>query len=481
MKMRPQPQTTRPRRGRNNRRTLLITGGKLGCRPIATLLPQNCPVLFLRSATRLAGSFLSASVKKTTGKVKTRFWVGFADMEGANPIFQVIEKMLPLGNHYKATFLSCDTFKGTVLHLIIFKTGGVVRASDGIPYVRRNAQNLPVEGNDALRRLELDKGIVSFEDNTVNVNSNTITNSETVIAFILNVVPLAEPEEWLNKQNMISSGLPTVAGILLFADEPQAALPKRSAIKLYRYQTKEEEGSRDTLVFDPLAIEGCAYAQIKTAVLKTKEIIEGISKLGERGLEKISYPDETLHEIITNAVLHRDYSIASDVHVRIYNNRIEVESPGRLPGHVTKDNILNEQSARNPKIVRLINKFPDPPNKDVGEGLNTAFEAMKKLRLQPPEVEERENSVIVHIRHAPLASPHDVVMGYLQNHTEISNRIVREVTGIGSENVVKQVFLDLNGRKLLERVPGKKGSASAWRVYTGYWENHTEEGETDEE
>ena len=200
---------------------------------------------------------------------------------------------------------------------------------------------------------------------------------------------------------------------------------------------------------------------------KTKEIIEGISKLGEKGLEKISYPDETLHEIITNAVLHRDYSIASDVHVRVYDNRIEIESPGRLPGHVTRDNILNEQSARNPKIVRLINKFPDPPNKDVGEGLNTAFEAMKKLRLKPPEIDERENSVVVHIRHAPLASPHDVVMAYLENHDEITNRIVRELTGIGSENVVKQVFLDLNARKLVERVPGKLGSASAWRKWTG--------------
>jgi ATP-dependent DNA helicase RecG len=413
------------------------------------------------------------------GKKKKRFWAGFADMEGANPIFQVIEKMLPLGNHYKATFLWCDSLKGIVLHLVVFKTGGIVRATDGIPYVRRNAQNLPVAGNDALRRLELDKGVVSFEDNTINVDPRAITNSETSIAFILNVVPLAEPEEWLTKQNLIVSGLPTVAGLLLYADEPQAALPKRSAIKLYRYQTKEEEGSRDKLVFDPETIEGCAYAQIKTAVSRTKEIIEGISKLGEKGLEKISYPDETLHEIITNAVLHRDYSIASDVHVRIYDNRIEVESPGRLPGHITKDNILSEQSARNPKIVRLINKFPDPPNKDVGEGLNTAFEAMKKLRLQPPEVEERGNSVVIHIRHAPLASPHDVVMSYLKNHTEITNRIVRELTGIGSENVVKQVFLDLSARKLLERVPGKKGSASAWRGYSGYWETHTDQGESD--
>jgi ATP-dependent DNA helicase RecG len=205
--------------------------------------------------------------------------------------------------------------------------------------------------------------------------------------------------------------------------------------------------------------------------LKTKEIIEGISKLGKAGLAKITYPDETLHEIITNAVLHRDYSIASDAHVRIYDNRIEVESQGRLPGHVTKDNILNEQSARNHKIVRLINKVPDPPNRNVGEGLNTAFKAMKNFRRRPPEVEERENLVIVHIRHTPLASPHDVVICYLENHSEVTNRIVRDLTGICTENVVKQVFLDLNARKLLERVPGKRGSASARRKYSGYWES----------
>jgi ATP-dependent DNA helicase RecG len=387
-------------------------------------------------------------------------------MEAANPIFQVVEKMFPLGNHYKATFLFSEGHTGVILHLVLFKTSGIATASDGIPYVRRGAQNLPVQGADSLRRLELDKGVVSFEDSPIGVDLVTITNSNTAISFMLDVLPLAEPDEWLKKQNLIASGKPTVAGLLLFSDEPQAALPKRSAIKIYRYQTKDE-GTRDGLAFTPLTIEGCAYAQIKRAVAQTKKVIEGISKLGANGLEKISYPDDTLHEIITNAVLHRDYSIASDVHVRIYDNRIEVESPGRLPGHVTKENILNEQSARNPKIVRLINKFPDPPNKDVGEGLNTAFAAMKKLHLQPPEIDERENAVIIHIRHAPLASPHDVIMSYLESNNEISNRIVREMTGIGSENVVKQAFWDLQARNLLERVPGKKGSASAWRKYTG--------------
>ena len=88
-------------------------------------------------------------------------------------------------------------------------------------------------------------------------------------------------------------------------------------------------------------------------------------------------------------------------------------------------------------MVRLINKFPDPPNKDVGEGLNTAFDAMKRLRLKEPEIVENDHSVVVHIRHTPLASPQEAVMDYLENNPEITNRIARDLTGIRSENSMK--------------------------------------------
>jgi ATP-dependent DNA helicase RecG len=202
-------------------------------------------------------------------------------------------------------------------------------------------------------------------------------------------------------------------------------------------------------------------------VARTKAIIEEIKTLTEAGLTSVVYPEETLHEILTNAVLHRDYSIAADIQVRIFENRIEIESPGRLAGHITTENVLREQFARNPKIVRLINKFPNPPNKDVGEGLNTAFAAMKKLRLREPEIVEGPHSVIVHVRHTPLAEPQDAVMSYLKDHEEITNRIGRELTRITSENVMKDVFKSLQKRYLLEPVPGKAGNASAWRKYTG--------------
>jgi ATP-dependent DNA helicase RecG len=395
---------------------------------------------------------------------KERRWEGFPDEEAANPIFQVLAGLNPLGNNYDAEFLTAGSVTGLVLHLTIFKTQEIVLSTDGTAFRRSSAQNLPVTG-DALARLKLDKGIGTFEDELINVDKTEITNSTTVIEFLLESVPTGEPEPWLIKQRVLVNGRPSVAGVLLFSESPQSALPKRSAIKILRYGTKKE-AERDFLMFDPLTVEGSAYSLIYEAVDEVKKIIETIERAGPQGMEKISYPEEALHEIMTNAVLHRDYSIAADVQVRIFDNRVEIESPGALPGHVTVQNIAKTQFARNPKLVRLINKFKNPPNKDVGEGINTAFEAMDKLRLKRPEIAEREGTVIVTLRHESLASPEQTVMEYLETEREITNSIARELTGIKSENTMKQVFYKLRDAGQLEqiKIPGKK---PAWRKLPG--------------
>lgn len=266
------------------------------------------------------------------------------------------------------------------------------------------------------------------------------------------IIPDVDPTVWLKKQRLVNGEKLTVAGELLFSDEPQICLPKRSSIKIYRYKTSGE-ADRDTLAEQPMTVEGCAYRQIYDAVSMTKEIIESIKKLGS-GFETIEYPEETLHEIITNAVLHRDYSIATDIQIRVFDNRVEVESPGKLPGHVTTENILNAQAARNPKLVRLINKFPDAPNKDVGEGLNTAFAAMTRLRLKEPVITEGENSVLVIIKHEKLASPEELVVNYLLTHSIIKNSVGRSITGIKSENTMKSVFYRLRDRGVIQLVKG---------------------------
>lgn len=390
-------------------------------------------------------------------------WDGFADPEDGNAHLQVFENLFPLGEDYRYGFLRHPNETGYVLQVTVRKTRGVVRDNEGIPRIRRGAQNLPVDTDEKLRILERNKGITSFENEPVLVELNNVCNSETAIKFILEVVPTSEPEVWLKKNELIKNDKPTVAGVVLFSDLPQAVLPKRSGIKIYRYKTSSGERTRDTLVGNPISVEGCAYNLIYDAVKQTQEIISNIQVLGAKGLEPVNYPTETLHEVITNAVLHRDYSIADDVHVRIFDNRVEVESPGRLPAHITKTNILDERFARNGNIVRVINKFPDPPNKDVGEGLNTAFEAMRNLRLKDPIFLEPENAVIVVISHEKLASIEDIIMEYLDNNDMITNQIARELTGIKSENSMKGHFNKLRARNMIEPVPGRTSFRSAWQ------------------
>lgn len=139
-------------------------------------------------------------------------------------------------------------------------------------------------------------------------------------------------------------------------------------------------------------------------------------------------------------------------------------SPGALPGHITPENILDERFARNPAIVRLINKFPDPPNKDVGEGLNTAFNAMREMKLRDPEVVQKGGYVTVILRHERIASPEEKILEYLETHDEIANREARGICFIGSENRMKAILQRMVKDGLIELVPGRSRYTAAYRL-----------------
>jgi len=398
------------------------------------------------------------------GGVKRRHWAGFQDVEAANGFIQAFEKWFPLGTDFQYEFLRCQARSGLVLHIQVSRTKSIFRSGDATAYVRRGAQNLPVNTTDGLKRLEYAKGISSFESEVTNASRELVTESPITADFLAHVIPTAAPELWLKKQSLLRDDRPTVAALLLFAEEPQAPLPKRCGIKVYRYKTKEAEGFRDVLAFDPVTVEGCLYNQIKEAVRVTTDVTESISKMGESGLESIRYPSETLQEIITNAVIHRDYSIADDVHIRIFDNRIEVQSPGRLPAHVTTKNILEERFARNGTIVRILNKFPDPPNKDVGEGLNTAFQKMHQLGLKEPSIAERDNDVLVTIRHETLASPEEAILNYLKVNPTIKNKQARAITHISEDHKIKSIFGRMQEKGLIEQVPDTRTNSTAYRL-----------------
>lgn len=387
-------------------------------------------------------------------------WKGFANQEEANSLIQTIENFFPMTEDCYIYFLKNEIEEGLIVKIDVLKNKNIKETSDKKVYIRRSAQNLQLDVS-GLERLKKNKGITTFENETVREDKTIIENSNNTIKFMLEVVPHQEPELWLKKQRLIINDLPTVAGVILFCDEPQTILPK-SAIKIYQYKT-DGEGDRDTLVFTPITVEGNAYDIIYAAVKKTQEIIQSIKIMTPAGLKSANYPIEALHEIITNAVIHRDYSINDDIHVRIYENRVEIQSPGTLPGHITIENILDERFSRNGAIVRLINKFPNPPNKDVGEGLNTAFYAMKKVRLKDPTIEAKGMNVIVTLKHESLGTPQSLIMNYLNANDRITNKEARQICAIESENTMKGILNGMIKANMIEKIEGQTVFQTAYK------------------
>ena len=98
---------------------------------------------------------------------KIKHWEGFLCIEEANSFIQVVESLSEVAGFYNAEFLKHPVLNTYVLRLSIFKTKSIVKTTDEKIFVRKGAQNLPVDTPEKLRRLELDKGISTYEDETV--------------------------------------------------------------------------------------------------------------------------------------------------------------------------------------------------------------------------------------------------------------------------------------------------------------------------
>jgi len=391
-------------------------------------------------------------------------WKGRESVEAFNPILQALFEISPT-LAMEPIFLHSSEYLGYVLLVRIEKSMVVHHTADNTVYVRVGAQSLPLRDPQRIMELQFAKGAVSFEDQTLSeLRTEEISDATELGRFLAAYSPRTDPLEFITNQNLVdrTSWHPRVAGILLFNDNPSATLPRKCAVKIARYETKEDDPERDHLK-DILTLEGPLYPLIHSTVKKTTEIMSSVSVWTTAGLRTMQYPPEAIWEVMVNAFIHRDYSISDDIQVYIFDNRIEIVSPGKLPGFITPANILESRYSRNPKIVRTLSRYPDPPNKDLGEGLNTAFQKMMEWKLKKPEIIEDGNCVKVVIPHTPLATPAEAILEFLANNPTITNRQAREITGIRSENTMKREFYALRDAGIIEMVPELRGSSAAWR------------------
>lgn len=392
-------------------------------------------------------------------------WQGAPRIEDLNSHLQAIFDVSP-SIDLKYEILKCETKPGYVLRVLIEKSSDVHKTSDGTVYQKHGAQSLPIKDPQKITQLSFAKGATSFEDQIIKeVPAEQITESVELASFLKEYSPKTDPLEFCINQNLLDykTWETKVSSALLFHPCPSAVVPRKCAVKITRYETREDEPERDHLA-EQVTIEGPLYHVIKNTVSSVENIMSSVKVWTQDGLRNLSYPPEAIWEVIVNALIHRDYSISDDIQILIYNDRIEILSPGRLPGYVTVENILDARYARNSKIVRTLNRYKEAPNKDLGEGLNTTFQKMKEWGLKSPEISENGNYVKVTLPHIPLAAPTEAILDFLKRNSTITNQQARDITGIKSENLVKIEFYKLRDEGFLERVPNLKGPKSAWQL-----------------
>lgn len=177
----------------------------------------------------------------------------------------------------------------------------------------------------------------------------------------------------------------STAAILLFGKRPQNFFP-RARIRFIRYDGTEERFGAEMNVVKDVIFEGNILKMVMDSIAYLDTQIKEKTYLGKDGLfiTEDEYPKFVRQEIIVNAVTHRAYSISgTDIQIKMFDNRIVVESPGKLPGLVRADNIRNTHFSRNPKIAEFLKAYNYV--KEYGEGVDRMYREMAEAGLQEPQ------------------------------------------------------------------------------------------------
>jgi len=254
----------------------------------------------------------------------------------------------------------------------------------GIIWLKNGSDKRKVVAREEMARLLQSSGNL-FADETI-VNGTTINdiNEKLLGRFIekkheKSIDELGLPlSELLSNMGMLKSGNLTLGGLLLFGRNPQLFRPtftvhciaiKGNDISTNNYRNKKEpfEGSIDEVYEKTLSFI--------IQNLKETQIDNDFNSGGQ-----LEIPKETIIELLVNALVHRDYFINSSVKVFVFDDRIEIISPGKLPNTLTIENIKSGISViRNPILYSNVPYLL--PFEGVGSGIRRAYNKYPDLEL----------------------------------------------------------------------------------------------------
>ena len=168
------------------------------------------------------------------------------------------------------------------------------------------------------------------------------------------------PETVLLKRSLLSKEedgtvAASVAGVLLCCENPERFLPS-AFIQAVRYRGVIQDGNYQT---DAQDVRGPLGRQIKhvMAFFKRNQAVAATKE--PHRVEKPQFSERAVFEAVVNAVAHRDYSVyGSKIRFFMFDDRLEIYSPGGLPNTVTIDSMALRQSTRNELITSLLAETP---------------------------------------------------------------------------------------------------------------------------
>lgn len=197
---------------------------------------------------------------------------------------------------------------------------------------------------------------------------------------------------------------PNMAALLLFAKEPTRWHP-RCGIDFVKYEGSDRQHGTSLNVIKRARFETPLIRLIDEAVGRIKEHIRERTILHDLFFrERLEYPTFAWQEALINAVAHRDYSLTgASIEVWMFEEHIEIRSPGLLPLPVTLDHLREQKRihfSRNPLLVRVLADFGYL--REMGEGIPRMFREMEQYGLQPPEFSSEGFFFTVTLRNTPI-------------------------------------------------------------------------------
>ena len=176
-------------------------------------------------------------------------WQGFSSEEDGNFIHQTLVKDISPGVPYSLDWLEIDgePERGLVALVTVQKSNSVHETATGETRLRRGAQNLNLNSQEATD-LSLSKGTSSYEDQMLaKYSADELAQEPELLSFLETYSPSTEPRDFVHKQRLDDDeGRCSVAGAVLYAASPPAVIPKKCAIKIARYETKDQNQNAST-------------------------------------------------------------------------------------------------------------------------------------------------------------------------------------------------------------------------------------------